>query len=247
MWSKYKQKYNLLISSTYSSDKRFFDRISGLWIYFLIRPVSFLLAPIFILLNISANSVTFLSFLIGIMALFFGAQGEFILSAVFYNLFLIFDCVDGTVARVTQSTRQGEYLDAITGDLINFLFIPSLGIGVVFFSDSNYMIADELVTRYTLLAALSSSIFYLLAALFSQRKKNIFGHTKNPTRIGKGENIALFEIVFRNSFGVAFNAPMLIIFAYIHGVELLIFYNFVISFLILVAFIFQSWFSVFRR
>jgi phosphatidylglycerophosphate synthase len=239
MFSEYRKYYKILVTESYSNDKRFFDRVSGLWVYFFIRPISFVLSPVFLILNSSANSVTFFGFLIGIFSLFLGFQGEFVLSAIFYNVFLIFDCIDGNVARLTQSTKRGEYFDAITGDIINFLFIPFVGLGI-YINEIDLLVNNNFVVNNIFSISLTVSIFYLLSTLASQRSKIIFGKGKGPTRIGTGKNISVIEYIIRNSFGLAFIAPMSIIFAYSDALDLLILYNLFLAPLILII-------SIFRR
>jgi|APSaa5957512535_1039671.scaffolds.fasta_scaffold53406_2 phosphatidylglycerophosphate synthase len=239
MFSEYKKYYKLLINESYSNDKRFFDRVSGLWIYFLIRPISFVLTPAFVMLRVSANTATFLGFLFGIFALFFGAQGDFLLSAILYNLFLTFDCIDGNIARLTQSTRKGEYFDAVTGDIINFLFIPFIGLGI-YINEIDLLVNNNLLVNNIFSISLIVSIFYLLSILASQRYRIIFGAGKDPKRIGAGKNISVIEYIIRNSFGVAFTAPMSIIFAYFHALDLLILYHLFLAPLILIISIFHT-------
>ena len=239
MFTEYRKYYKILATESYPNDKRFFDRLSGLWIFFFIRPISFVLSPVFLIFNFSANSVTFFGFLIGVFSLFLGFQGEFVLSSIFYNIFLIFDSIDGNVARVTQSTKRGEYFDAVSGDVINFLFIPFIGLGV-YINEVNLMVDDNFVVDNIFSISLIVSIFYLLSTLASQRNKIIFDTKKGPTRIGTSKKISVIEYILRNSFGVAFIAPTSLFFAYFDTLDLLILYNLFMAPLILII-------SIFRR
>lgn len=240
MINGYKKYYLSLKGYSYSDDKKIFDRISSLWLYHIIRPISFLISPLFIVLNISANTATYISFITGVISLYFGFMGDFLLSSFFYNAFWVLDCVDGNIARVTEATKTGEYIDAVVGDLINFLFIPFIGLGL-YTNNSTFTLSFLFFTKNVFVLSLIASLIHLMAVLISQRKKIIFKKNKDkPTRIGNKNEVTTIELLIRNSFGVAFNAPISILFSSMNKIDLLIVYNLLTLPFILIYSIFRK-------
>lgn len=70
--------------------------------------------------GISANHITTLSFLSGILAIYF-LFNNYYLFVVFALLHLMFDGFDGVVARVTKPTNQGKYFDLLSDSGVTFL------------------------------------------------------------------------------------------------------------------------------
>jgi len=237
--SKYLSTLKQLHSLSYTKEKKYFDKVVSSWLYFVTRPISIFVTPVFFILKISATQITFIGFIIGLFSLYSGFVGALLISSILYNIFLIFDCIDGNIARLTKPTKKGEYIDAITGDIINFLFIPAIGFGL-FFNKNQMFLDNSFIENNIFVMALISSIFYLLCVLVSQRKKIIFKKAEGPTRIMGNESVSLIELFIRNSFGFAFNAPMSIIFTIFGVLDLLIIYNLSIMPLLLVFTIFRK-------
>ena len=89
----------------------------------------------FIGANISANQVSFLSILFGVIGGLVFAFGNYYLMIVgcivFFHLWNLLDCVDGEVARVTNDlSLGGNYLEEIHNPLIESLFMACFGIGL---------------------------------------------------------------------------------------------------------------------
>jgi len=219
---------------SYTKEKMNFDKIVSFWLYYVTRPISFLLTPLFYLLKVSATKITIIGFLVGLISLSAGFTGSFIISSILYNIFLIFDCIDGNIARLNIPSKKGEYIDAITGDIINFFYIPFIGLGI--YRNEIPIFFKNLLTVENLFSiALVSSLFHLLSVLVSQRKKIIFDiKTDRATRISKNNKVQFTEYLFRNSFGVAFNAPFSIFFAYFEILDFFIIYNLLIMFIVLI-------------
>ena len=240
MLKRYASIKKQLINKTYDQNRRNFDKIVSLWVYYVTRPISFIVTPFFIICGFSANASTLFGFVLGILSFIFSIYGELFYAALFYNLFLIFDSVDGNIARLNGPTVNGEYFDAITGDLINFLFLPFIGFGI-YYNGSDYFLMKIVTNQSLFIISLIVSILQLLFILNAQRKKIIFGNKKNvPVRIGSGKIVSSIEYIIRNSFGFAFNAPISLILTYYDSIDILIIYNFVAMPFILL-------FSIFRK
>ena len=80
------------------------------------RRLGFYVAPVFLFLNLSANTVSVLGLVVGLFSaglIFY----EYIISGIiFYVLVSILDHVDGTIARAKgQATFYGRFLDGLFG------------------------------------------------------------------------------------------------------------------------------------
>ncbi len=63
--------------------------------------------------GISANVITIAGFVIGVMAMLLVALGQYSLAAVMFSLNRLLDGIDGAVARHTQLTDFGGFLDIV--------------------------------------------------------------------------------------------------------------------------------------
>jgi len=103
------------------------------WTYYVRRPVSYYLAWPFLKFGISATTVTVLWLLIAAIGCVFIASGDYvnmIIGAALLELAVIFDCVDGHIARFTRPTRTGDILDTWVGEILLVSSIFSIGIGL---------------------------------------------------------------------------------------------------------------------
>ncbi len=90
------------------------------WTYYVRRPVSYYLAVFFLRLNISANKVTMMFIITGVIGSLLLALGDYVMSilgALLIELAIILDCVDGNIARVKGSTILGNTLDTWGGEI----------------------------------------------------------------------------------------------------------------------------------
>jgi len=105
----------------------------SLYSVLVLRKVSPYFTRFFVRHGVSANQVSAIGILLGVIAglmLSFGNLLMF-LSIVFYQLWNIFDCVDGEVARVTNNfTIGGRFLEEIDWVTVECAFLSFLGIGL---------------------------------------------------------------------------------------------------------------------
>ncbi len=98
------------------------------------RPLAFQLVKLIFPTNITPNQLTFTALILGIISGYFYAQGlpyGFLLGALFFMLYNVFDCSDGQLARLKNNgTHAGRIIDGI-GDYIATLAV-FLGIGFGF-------------------------------------------------------------------------------------------------------------------
>ncbi len=98
---------------------------------YLVRPLS--RAPSLLLIkytNITPNQVSIFSFFLAAISAVFFLRGEYlnqVIAVIFSLLYLIFDCVDGNIARVKQlKSLKGHWLDGIGGFIITPVLLFSL-------------------------------------------------------------------------------------------------------------------------
>lgn len=86
--------------------------------FYFYRRVAHLLVPLFMKLGLSPNQVTTLSMTTGIVGSYFILKSSFMLGALLCMTAIFFDCCDGQIARLTQtSSALGRMLDGVC-DLI---------------------------------------------------------------------------------------------------------------------------------
>ena len=125
----------------------------GFYSTFVVRRLSKPLTRVALRLGLSPNTVTVMSFIIGLAAAAAFAVGErwgLVLGAVLLQLSLIVDCVDGEVARATRRfTAVGAWLDASTDRVKEFLAYAGLAYGASRFGIGLWWIAVVLVVVQT--------------------------------------------------------------------------------------------------
>lgn len=105
-----------------------------IWLRFVLRPVSIVIAWVFLKTKISANTISYTSALICVLSAFLVVTGNtfyMILGCIGFNLFSLLDCVDGNMARYrNKANPYGEWADALGGYFASALVLPSVGIAV---------------------------------------------------------------------------------------------------------------------
>jgi phosphatidylglycerophosphate synthase len=172
---------------------------------------------------------------VGLLACALFAAGSLwaaIAGALAYSGFLVVDSVDGNIARLLKtSSKKGEFLDALVGDLIGMLIIPCVAVGL---ARGGEALPAALAARLpapgmALIAiAIASALLHQSVLLLWQRKKVILppAGPKRPNDFGAAGNPlkALFILVARNLTGFPFLAPALILAAVAGGLWLLVAY-----------------------
>lgn len=120
------------VRASYSAEKAR-EEWQGDWMSALLyRPLSFLLTPPLLNLSVSASQVTvfslLMSFALPFVALKAGHTAHLTV-AMLAILFVILDCVDGNIARVTKTaSKSGHYLDFLTDIVFRIGLYAAVGI-----------------------------------------------------------------------------------------------------------------------
>lgn len=98
----------------------------------ILRPISPYLTVLFI--RVHPNIISFIMLLIGLISLPFfilGGYSNIIIGAIILQIYYLFDCIDGIVARAThKESLRGEFLDFIPNITVHPLVLIALGYGL---------------------------------------------------------------------------------------------------------------------
>jgi len=105
---------------------------------YIVRPIASAFAKVMFYTPLTPNQVTYLSFYLGIVSgvlYCFGEPRYFIIAGIILQLSLIFDCVDGMLARSkNMCSRFGAYLDIFLDRIVDFFYVTGIAIGYYIYS-----------------------------------------------------------------------------------------------------------------
>lgn len=127
------RRYSLAeVRRSYTSEKAFAEMQGDFPCYLIWRPISFLVATLFLNLGVPVLAVTAMSFLIEISLPFVaihGGENAWLTVACLGMAYHVFDCVDGNMARTRgQASRFGAWIDGVLDMGFWVLLITSLGL-----------------------------------------------------------------------------------------------------------------------
>lgn len=195
-----------------NEEKKKIDKMD-VWVYYFVRPLSFYVTYVLMKFKITANQATLISTLVSLLgsALLFTTNRLLtFIGLLILNLWIVFDCVDGNIARTTKkSSVYGEFLDGVSGYLYTILLYISLSVNVFLNS------SGKNVWLYLVLGSFTS-IATILPRLIEHKAVNMFnGYNKGVT---DKNSYSLFYIVGLNIAGMAgLSNPIMIVF-YLFGI-----------------------------
>ncbi len=99
----------------------------GTYSYLVQRRLSACITGFCVRRGISANAATGIDFILALFAALFLYLGYFIAGVVFIQLFGIWSCVDGEIARLTKNTSKlGDFYDTMVDRVAEFLIVGAL-------------------------------------------------------------------------------------------------------------------------
>lgn len=198
----------------YTDEKARIDLMSHMWVYLVLRPVSFYITPIFINLGFSANAVTALGWIPlvgGLVFLLLGAASprNFIIGAILLNILYLLDCVDGNIARFRAQTSEfGALFDSITGMAFATSMPLCLGLGFYLASPEFVMLPLGVqIPRWCWLVAgaIDSSSGLFRRVVSSRSRSSVRGSTVSSEDSG----VSLWAVLPRAVS--SFSLPLLLI------------------------------------
>ncbi len=225
------------IRFTYTEEKRNSDK-ENLWLYLVIRRLSFYPTWVFLKIGISANQATFISMVLGVLGcalLGIGGYGNSIIGALFVSGWSILDCVDGNLARLTKSANKyGVLVDSLAGFMMSALLLTSVGIGVFNHPD---LMANSLLQLVPTSLHVDKSLFLVLGAwgslaaifysLISESFENMFSRPlfgDSTEKVGLSGKSSIILLIGSNMTGFGLLEPLLLIAAVSNSLSLLVVY-----------------------
>ena len=122
---------------------------SSLWVKLVVRKISFVFTFLFVNIFISPWLASVISAIIAILgSVFLCINNDTfrILGVIFIQLWLVFDCVDGNIARVTKHfSKMGDFIDTLSGYVISAFAMVGIGVAAynttsISFLKDNYLL-----------------------------------------------------------------------------------------------------------
>ena len=196
------------------------------------RPAGFVLAALFSNVGVSANTVSYISIIEGIIAcvLFLpNCHACRIIGALLVNLWLVLDCTDGCIARSVKSQPFGEFADGIS----SYIIVAFLGIcmGMACYFDGGILIApgSPWIILMGGVASISDTLMRLIyqkykATELEMAKKGIVkvehDQRKDHDRVGS------LRVKIEQDLGIGGILPVMILLGTIfHALDLVLFYS----------------------
>ena len=147
---------------------------------YLNRPLASLIVRLVYRTSITPNGLTFFSFFLGVLGVFFLSRGQyiyFILGGVGIQLSSIVDCADGMLARSKNMCSEfGSHLDIFLDRIMDFSLIIGVSVGVdTAFDNKNLLILGFLAAGLYLLQV---NLFYLTNSYLQRKEKGQTGEAR---------------------------------------------------------------------
>ncbi len=130
------------------------------------RRISLNITRFLIRTNLSANHVTGLVTLIGILSGYFIAKGvywDIALGGILFNLSSVLDGCDGEMSKLKLSqSKTGEWLDTLGDNLTYLSFFIGVMIGAYRQTHSHWLLLESLFVSIGIVVSLSVMFYYLL-------------------------------------------------------------------------------------
>jgi len=222
------------------------DELSGEWgaIVFY-RWISFVISAIFLQWGVTANMVTWSSIFLCLLlpfALLFNPEVAYIYLAIGAIIIAILDCVDGNIARVTNTTSaKGQYIDFIADIFYRTSLYATLGF-IVQAAYSNDFFMIRFAGFFCLMAAILAVTARLCRIYVEKRFPDVRPAGSGNYQGSPAHNIKSY--IFSLVSGLDHLLPIFILIAGIYG--LLFWVMIWILFYSLLDFIYTQW-NIVRR
>lgn len=124
-------------SQEFYSEKRKKEDKETFWVYYVTRPISFWITPLFLKMGFSANQVTYLMIAINFLFLFMMAINNYwvvLAAALLMQFRVVLDSVDGNIARYKKTfSTLGKFLEEMDGCILSAIFFSAIGLSASHF------------------------------------------------------------------------------------------------------------------
>ncbi|KAF1832028.1 hypothetical protein BDW02DRAFT_23576 [Decorospora gaudefroyi] len=158
-------------------------------------------------LSCSPLAITFCAFLSGVLACFYAASGNNVLSTSFWALNRALDCLDGAVARKrNQSSDLGGFFDLL-GDFIVYSAIPiSCALALNDHVDSNKIWLSVAVLEASF--HVNNFVLFYIGAILEKRKGG--GKENDASKVKELTSVAMRPALVEGTESAIFFTAMLI-------------------------------------
>lgn len=195
--------------------KRVKDPILSRFFY---RPVSFFCASVATKYNISANTVSYFSAILSVIACILIAAPNHtisIIGAILVNVWLILDCTDGNIARSVKKQPFGGFADGISSYILVALLCSALGVaayqndGLIFKANTSIII---IILGF--LASTSDTLMRLIYQKYKNTERELVDQKKltleKDNRTDTTQSNSLL-VRLESDFGVGGILPLLVL------------------------------------
>lgn len=141
---------------------------SSIWVKLFIRKLSFPFTYIFVNMNITPWQASILSVFIALfggVAMSVNCQAARVIGIVLLEFWLVLDCVDGNIARVTKTcSEMGEFVDTLSGYVISAISMISISIAAQNTTDIELFVSNPIL----IVIGAMGSICHVLSRLVHQ-------------------------------------------------------------------------------
>lgn len=197
------------------------------------RPMSFVLASICAKNGIHANTVSYMSAIIGIIGCALYIPANYwchIIGALLINLWLVLDCTDGNLARCVKKQPFGEFADALSSYLLVGYMCIAIGFGA--YMEGGLFLSPG-CPWLILLGALASIADTMTRAVYHKYRMTLQemvekGVMKNVEDNRKAhQQRGFFRALFEDQFGLGGFLPLFILLATVfHALDIITLYFF---------------------
>ena len=198
---------------------------------FFYRPISYYLSVFCAKCNISANSISYFSTIVGIISCFLFLPGSKILAilgSIGINFWAILDCVDGNLARCIKKQPFGEFADALSSYILVAFMCTSISFYVYL---NGGLIIGKGCAWIILIGAFSSSGDTLMRLVYQKYKNSCVDMKKNGIVIQDNDyrldnsKVRSLPVILEQYFGIGGYLPIFILFlVIIDSLDLIIYY-----------------------
>ncbi len=129
------------------------------WVSFLIKPLVYWLKK----KNIAPDTVTIVSFFLGVGAMGLISQGFFLLGLLFILLNRLGDGLDGRLARLTKPTDRGSFLDIV----LDFIFYSGVVLAFIIYNPEKNALAGSVL----MFSFVGTGTSFLAFSIIAERRK----------------------------------------------------------------------------
>lgn len=193
---------------------------SSLWVKTIIRKLSFVFTYLFVNIGISPWLASVLSAVVAFTGSVLMCINSFpcrIIGVICIQLWLVLDCVDGNIARVTKTCSDlGDFIDTLSGYVVSACAMLSIGVAAAYTTKCPIFLNNNLLVVFGAMGSIGNVFARLIhqnymVTIFRLEKKGII-ITNPDDDVEADHGIGYLRSRIDKEFGISgFFMPLLII------------------------------------